>query len=225
MSSEQKINRRSALAGGLGLAFAGFTALEADSAEAQERRARQEREDVWKYVEMDPARVAELTYDSYHPWGCTYAVIKGGLKAYVEVCPEMAETVKAFPILAMRAGKTGFGAQESLCGTLNGAGMFMGLFVPDYADLCAMIVKLSEYYQSSPQPVFVPKDDKHPNFVKTISPSMMCKESKGFWLAQDPSEEHKKLRSERCMRLSASMMAKTVELLNEYFSSGINEEE
>ena len=54
---------------------------------------------------------------------------------------------------------------------------------------------------------------------------MMCKESKGFWLEQDPSEEHKKLRSERCMRLSASMMAKTVELLNEYFRNGIKEEE
>jgi len=225
MSIETKMNRRSALAGGLGLALAGFAVEAEAAAEAPARRARPEREELWKYVEMDPARVAELTYESYHPWGCTYGALKGGLKAYVEVCPEMAATVKAFPILAMRAGKTGFGAQESLCGTLNGAGMFMGLFVPDYADLCALIVKLSDYYKSSAQPEYVPKDDKYPNFVKTIAPSLMCAESKGTWLAQDPSEAHKKLRSERCTRLTASMMAKTVELLNEYFKNGVKEEE
>lgn len=220
-TNDMRLTRRTAIAGGLGLAFAGMTMQDAAAQESsrRKRRPRPEREEPWKYVKLDPDAAAQYAYDSYVPWGCMYGALKGGMKAYAEANPEMADAVANFPYLALRSGKTGFGAQEFLCGTLNGAGMFMGLFIPDYAELCAEIKKLTDFYLSEALPTFIPAVDKNPNFVKTIAPSLMCADSKGAWLAADDSPEHKKLRQERCIRLTASVMRKTVELLNAYFDS------
>lgn len=217
-----KVTRRSAIAGGLGLAFTGLAMNEAEAQETRKRRPRRPRpvrEEPWKYVKLDPAKAAQYAYDFYVPWGCMYGALKGGMKAYADANPAMADTVNAFPFLALRSGKTGYGALESLCGTLNGAGMFMGLFVPDYGELCLLIKKLSDFYLAEELPTFVPAEDKYPNFVKTIAPSMMCADSKGTWLAVDESQEHKQLRQERCIRLTATVIAKAVELLNEYFDA------
>lgn len=228
-SPESAMTRRSALAGGFGLALAGLTvaesASEVEAAPERKRRPRPQREEPWKYVKLDSEAAAQYAYESYEPWGCMYGAVKGGLKAYAEANPEMAETIAAFPILALRSGKTGFGAQEFLCGSLNGAGFFMGLFVPDYAELCQLIVKLTDYYLATSLPNFVPENDKYPNFVSTTSPTVMCADSKGTWLAVDPSPAHKQLRQERCMRLTGSVMKKAVELLNEYFEKGAESEE
>ncbi len=223
--SSSKLTRRAAIAGGIGAAFAGLTLSEAEAAPKRERRPRPEREEPWKYVPMDPEKAAQYAYESYHPWGCMYGAFKGGMKAYAEANPEMEASVNAFPFLALRSGKTGCGAMELLCGTINGASLFMGMFVPDYADLCALIVKLSDFYKSTALPTFVPAEDKNPNFVKTISPSLMCADSKGTWLAVDESQEHKQLRQERCMRLTGSIMGKTIEILNEYFAENASSDE
>ncbi len=225
MSSDMKLTRRNALVGGLGIALTGFVASEAEAAEKRPRRKREKREEPWKYVTLDPAVAAKYAYETYVPWGCMYGALKGGMKAYVEACPEMAEAVEAFPFLALRSGKTGFGAQEQLCGTLNGAGMFMGLFVPDYGELCELIKKLTDFYLAEALPTYVPENDKYPNFVKTIAPTTQCGDSKGTWLAVDESQEHKQLRQERCIRLTSTVIGKAVELLNEYFATLDAEEE
>lgn len=226
-TNDMKLTRRTALAGGLSLALAGFAAQEAEAQDKpkRKRRPRPVREEPWKYVKMDPAVAAQYAYDAYVPWGCMYGAVKGGLKAYAEANPDMAEAVANFPYLALRSGKTGFGAQESLCGTLNGAGLFMGLFIPDYAELCAEMKKLTDFYLAEALPTFVPAEDKYPNFVKTIAPSIMCGESKGTWLAVDDSLEHKQLRQERCIRLTATVIGKAVELLNAYFDAQDAEED
>ena len=223
--SESKLNRRTALAEGLSLAMVGFlfadldpeTSAEDETRAKRPRRRRPVREETWKYTRIDPELAARYAYETYHPWGCMYAAAKGGMLAYADANPEMAPVVKAFPFLAFRSGKTGCGAMEQLCGTINGAAFFMSLFVPDYAELCALIVKLAEFYKTTELPSYVPAEDKYPNFVKTIAPSLQCADSKGKWLAADPSQEHKQLRQERCIRLTASVIKKAVELLNEYF--------
>ena len=101
----------------------------------------------------------------------------------------------------------------------------MGLFIPDYAELCAEMKKLTDFYLAEALPTFVPAEDKYPNFVKTIAPSIMCGESKGTWLAVDDSLEHKQLRQERCIRLTATVIGKAVELLNAYFDAQNAEED
>ena len=236
------MNRRTMLAAAAGVSLSGLIgiaplgALEAaETAEAVEaveikgqvvkkskkRRSRLEKEEVWPYIALDPESCAQAVYDLYTPWGCMYCVVKGGIQEYMNAIestnPEVYAACKAFPFLALRSGKTGLGAMESLCGAVNGAATFMGLFVEDYNDLCVMIRKMADYVKETPLPVFVPEEDKNPNFVQSVAGSILCHDSKGAWLAKDESEEHKKLRTERCKRYSGSIAAYSVQLLNEYF--------
>lgn len=187
----------------------------------RKRRSRPVKEEVWPYVPLDPKACAQAVYDLYTPWGCMYCVVKGGVQEYAaaieETNPEVYAACKAYPFLALRSGKTGLGGMESLCGAVNGAATFLGLFVEDYTDLVALIQKVAEYVKTTPLPVFVPAEDNNPNFVQSVAGSILCHDSKGAWLAKDESEEHKKLRTERCKRYSGSIAAFTVETLNEYF--------
>ncbi|MDO4569216.1 MAG: C-GCAxxG-C-C family protein [Planctomycetia bacterium] len=236
MDQNPQLSRRSALAGGLGAAFCGLSfPLFADEAEDNEGedevtksprkrrpRNRPKREKTWNYVTLDPEKCAQLAYDFYDPWGCMYGAIKAGMTVYAEAIeetnPEIAATCRNFPFLALRAGKTGCGAMESLCGALNGSAFFMGLFVPDYGELCQLIQKVGDYIKETPMPQFHPQNDKHPNFVQSVSHSILCKDNTTVWLAQDPSPEHRLLRPERCMRYTATVLAFATTLLNEYFA-------
>ena len=108
--------------------------------------------------------------------------------------------------------------QENLCGAINGAGFFMSLFVESPADLYPLQKKLTDYYKETPLPTFIPAVDIAPNFVKSVSHSILCKDSVGTWLAQSDAPEHKQLRSERCKRLTGSVLIYAIQLLNEFFA-------
>lgn len=228
---ENSINRRTALAGGLGVALGSFLTappvLGEENEGGEKKRARRPRkrpvrEETWKYVPLDPAQCAQRAYDLYDPWGCMYCAVKAGILEYAAAIeaenPELAESCRAFPFIALRSGKTGCGAMESLCGAVNGAGFFMGLFVKDYGELCQLIKQVGEFVKETPMPQFVPADDKHPHFVQSVSHSILCKENTTAWLSKDPSQEHKMLRPERCKRYTGTVLGYAVELLNDYFS-------
>lgn len=226
---ENAMNRRTVITSGLGVALSSMLVPEmawSDENEGGKKRARRPRkrpvrEETWKYVPLDPAKCAQHAYDLYDPWGCMYCAVKAGILEYADAIaeenPELSESCKAFPFIALRSGKTGCGAMESLCGAVNGAGFFMGLFVKDYGELCQLIKKVGEFVKETPMPQFVPAEDKHPNFVQSISHSILCKDNTTAWLSKDPSPEHKMLRPERCKRYTGTVLAYAVELLNEYF--------
>ncbi|MDO4574569.1 MAG: C-GCAxxG-C-C family protein [Planctomycetia bacterium] len=217
------MNRREILTGGVLLSLGSLTAMADEKPAKKARRPRPARETVWKYVPLDPKIAADRGYGYYPPNGCMYASFKAGMDTYADAIeadnPSLAAVCRQFPFLALRSGKTGCGSMESLCGTINGASMFMGLFINDLAELHQMIQQLAEYVKETELPVYVPAGDKHPNFVTAISHSVTCAENKGAWLAKDPSEAHKQLRQERCMRVTASVIAKAVEMLNEKFKN------
>lgn len=234
MNKEEKgINRRAAMAGSLGIALGSVLAAPsvqgAEDGEKKKRtkrpRQRPVREETWKYLPLDPAKCAQRAYDLYDPWGCMYCAVKAGILEYADAVaeenPELAESCKAFPFIALRSGKTGCGAMESLCGAVNGAGFFMGLFVKDYGELCQMIKKVGDFVKETPMPQFIPAEDKHPNFVQSVSHSILCKDNTTVWLSKDPSPEHKLLRPERCKRYTGTVLGYAVELLNEHFGKEV----
>lgn len=232
--SNTEMNRRSAIVSSLGLGLGLLSINElaqaqdtqaGESAESKpkkrESRRKKYQTQVWKYVPLNPAPAAQAAYEAYHTHGCMYAAVKAGILAYADAVeasdPAQAETARQFPFDAFKYGRTGYGAQETLCGAVNGVGFFMSLFVENPNDLNVLLKKVTEYVKETPQPQFIPTPDLHPNFVQAISHSVICKENTTAWLAKDPSDEHKKLRSERCMRYTASVLTFAIETLNEFF--------
>ena len=230
----KKINRRNAISSaltlGLGLGIlsnGNAEELVAKSKERRPRRLRQQESKVWKYVPIDPAPAAQKAYEYCKEYGCMFGFVKAAILAYANaietVDPEQAEICRRFPVNAFKYGKEGYGGQKSLCGAVNGAGFFMGLFIESPADLCLLQKKLTDFYKETQLPTFIPETDNYPNFVKTISGSILCKDSSGVWLAQDDAPEHKQLRPERCKRLVSSVLIYAIQLLNEHFASEDNE--
>lgn len=227
--SQNKINRRNALTSalGIGLGF-GLTSLGSaeESTEASKekkpRRARKPESTVWKYVPIDPEPAAQKAYEYYKEHGCMFGLVKAAILAYADavesVDPEQAQACRQFPFGVFKYGRTGYGGQESLCGAINGAGFFMSLFIESPADLYPLQKKLTDFYKETPLPTFIPETDIAPNFAKATSGSVLCKDSVGAWLALSDDPEHKQLRSERCKRLTSSVLIYTIQLLNEFFA-------
>ena len=222
--TSQSMTRRSILTGTLGIVAGGLGLSDTDSgaAETTPRRPREKREESWKYIPLDPQKCGQRAYELYGAQGCMYGAVKAGILEYAELLeqenPEQAEICRQFPFLALAYGKGGLGGMKSLCGGMNGAAMFIGLFVNDFAELGALIQKLGEYAETTPLPEFSPIDDQHPDFPKSVSHSVLCKDNVAVWLALDDSQEHQLQRLERCKRYTGSLMAKAVNLLNEHFS-------
>ena len=227
--SDKKINRRAALSSALGLGIGfGLTSIgnaekgASESKDRKTRRSRKKESTTWKYVPIDPESAAQKAYEYYKEHGCMFGLVKAAILAYADAVestdPAQATVCRQFPFDAFKYGRTGYGGQENLCGAINGAGFFMSLFVESPADLYPLQKKLTDYYKETPLPTFIPAVDIAPNFVKSASHSILCKDSVGTWLAQSDAPEHKQLRSERCKRLTGSVLIYAIQLLNEFFS-------
>ena len=206
-----KISRRHLITGTTGLAVGTFAVPLVES--AQEVAP----EECWKYVKLSPQVVAQCVYETYRTHGCLYGAFKGAVLEYAKANPAMAQTAQAFPFIALRCGRGGFGRLKQLCGAVAGAVMFMNCFVGDFKQLCVLADKLGKYAAESPLPDFVPAEDKNPDFLKVVSHGLTCREMGGAWMGKANAEQ-KKLVGERCKRHTASIMAKTIELLNEHFN-------
>lgn len=208
---DAKITRRGAIAG-LGLAMSG---LMSDLVSAEECGAG---EKCWKYVKLDPAKVAQSVYDTFGANGCMFGSVKGALTVFAETtsCPKDQAAAKNFPYFSLRYGRGGVAKLKEICGAVNGGVMLMSFFVEDYADIPALAKKLAEYSAETELPVFVPAKDEHPDFLKVAAHGITCREMGSAWMGA-ASNEQKKIVGERCKRHAASIMAKAVEILNEYF--------
>lgn len=210
---DTKFSRRSVLAGSLGLAMYGFSETSAFAAECPVEKC-------WTYVQLDPKKVAQSVYDTFGANGCMYGSVKGALLVFAETTDNAEEkaAVKAFPWLALRYGRGGVAKLKEICGAVNGGVMLMSFFVQDYADVPALAKKLAEYAAETELPVFVPEKDEHPNFLKVAAKGITCREMGAAWMGA-ASDEQKKIVGERCKRHAASIMAKAVEILNDYYKN------
>ncbi|MDO5582050.1 MAG: C-GCAxxG-C-C family (seleno)protein [Planctomycetia bacterium] len=211
----KKVSRRELLTGSLALT-AGTLLTDSISAEGIKKE-----EESWKYVPLDARKVAQRAYDEYGTSGCLYGSFKGAVLEYADAIESadaaMARSARSFPFIAFRCGRGGFARLKQLCGAVAGAVMFMNCFVSDFKDLTALTDKLGKYAAETELPQFIPQDDKHPNFLKVAAHGLTCKEMGGAWMKAATAEQ-KKVVGERCKRHTASIIAKAVELLNEYYA-------
>ena len=113
-------------------------------------------------------------------------------------------------------GKGGIAYYGSLCGAVNGCAAAISLFVPDEKDKFAMIQDLCVYREETLLPIYVPKEDKHPEMPKSIAKSIVCHLSLANWMAANSRNLEDSIWVERCIRLTSDMVIRTVGLLNAY---------
>ncbi len=166
------------------------------------------------YKPANPSKVADYAYELYSEGSCMYAAVKSSLSM------TMATPV---PMLydMFRYGHGGCGGQGSLCGACNGSAAVIGFHIKDKKKCDAVISKLFKWYESANLPVyeFAGLDN---NAVTSVSDSILCHISMTRWCKAAGKSPFSAERKTRCARLTADTAAKTVELLNEYFSGSQN---
>ena len=217
MTHKNSISRRDALLGGLAAAFGGLTLTSISNA----ADAAADEDKAWTYTKLCPNKVAQRVYESFGTKGCMYGTLKGAVLEYAAAIeatdPAAAATARAFPFIGMQAGRGGCGGMQSICGGLNGAAIFMALFVTSNAELAPMIKELGKWTSETALPTFHPKDDPHKDdFPTAVGGDISCKALVTAW-KDAASEEFKSNVPERCKRHVASIMAKAIELLNKHF--------
>jgi len=176
--------------------------------------------DCWQYAKIDPARAADVAYEIYPNGSCMYAAFRSIVATVADmrrfVAPASASMMMEFPFHMMGYGHAGIGATGSICGAINGATAVIGLFVRDAAQRDAMIQELCVYYEQTELPKYKPKDDQYPDMKTVVPESVLCHVSSTRWRKAANVPMFAPIRSDRCRRLTADIVAKTAELLNRY---------
>lgn len=166
----------------------------------------------YEYVKLDPKEVGQITYENYFKRWCASSVIAGFAE---QLKIKAGGQWKEFPIDAMRWAHVGMAGWGSLCGTLTGAGIIVGL-VTDEIDVAeAMANDLAFYYSETKMPNFQPK-----NFIKaeihdkTIAGTPICRISVGRWMSVSGAGFLTDERTERCARMAADVAMETAHMLN-----------
>ncbi len=174
------------------------------------------------YVKLDPKKIADMAYEEYYRHECcngVFSTIIGELKEKV------GGPYLGIPDTMFWYGGGGVAGWGTICGTLNGAAAVFNLTCKDFKP---MIDTLIEWYQTSQLPTYVPCKGKYCKipFPKSVAHSPLCHVSVQRWCKvatiyfKEPVLYNSKKRSERCARLTATVAAKTVELLNAYHFEG-----
>ena len=143
-----------------------------------------------------------------------YAVVGGVVGTLAE---RVGEPFKSFPLNMMRYGERGLAGQKSLCGAVNGCTALIGLFHDEKTKEKReeLIEELCLWYKQTELPKFKP--DNHASDEKmttTIADSLICRDSESKWCKASGSKPASSEQKERCRRLTADCVMKTVEILN-----------
>lgn len=173
---------------------------------------------TWRYAQLDPAAVAEAAYCPSKDLGCMYGV-------FASLCDALGKAVgepfTSFPCEMMGYGRSGAGGYGSLCGALNGAAAMIGLLVQEPKAREELITEVFAWYERTALPLFQPKSPvQSEDIPQTVARSVLCHISVGRWVNTSGCNIASVEREDRCKRLTASVAAKTVELLNAHFAGG-----
>ncbi len=215
--SDKKTRR--AVLGSLGLAGGAFLLGGMTKALAEEKEAEKSGQpglEFWTYRKLDPKPVADQAYTLYREGSCMYAVCGSIVGALAE---KYGQPYASFPFGMMRYGHGGIGGWGTTCGTLNGAAAVFGLFVEKKKTCDLLTGDLFNWYRKTELPNYVPEGKEK---ILTCKPgAVLCHVSSSLWckIAEKPMKSPE--RKERCARLTASVAAKTVELMNDYLDAKV----
>ena len=165
------------------------------------------------YKPADPSKVAAYAYKLYPGNACMYAALKA-------VVASASTKTDPLPYDMFKYGHKGCGGQGSLFGACTGAAAAIGYFIRDKKECDPVIAKLFKWYETSALPAFTPPDSS-PR-VTAVSGAILCHISVTKWCKAAQKNPFSKERKNRCARLTADTAAKTVELLNDYFSGSLS---
>jgi hypothetical protein len=137
---------------------------------------------------------------------------------FVGIIGELAQKVGApystFPSGMMKYGANGIAGWGLVCGALNGAAAAIYL-VRDPARGAPIITELFRWYAEQPLPFYEPAEPRIEDAIPaSVAGSQLCHISVSKWCDKSGFKANSPQRGERCARLSASVAARTVELLN-----------
>jgi hypothetical protein len=165
----------------------------------------------WPYHKLDTAKALEKGYSNFARGRCMYSVFETIIGMLRE---EHGEPYKMFPTSMMKYGAVGIADWGTVCGALNGAAAIFSLF-HDTAPAEELINEIFYWHSLTALPDYVPSNTKFPNIPASVAGSPLCHQSITKWSKLSGFKTNSQERVERCVRLTASVTRKTVELLNQ----------
>ena len=163
----------------------------------------------WHFLKLDPVDCAERSYQAFYEdkRHCMYGSFVGIIGEYAE---KQGAPYNSFPYKMMTIGGGGGGDWATLCGALNGAMLAVSLLS---ATPKPVVDELFSWYQTEALPNYRPTTAKM-KIVTSVSRSPLCHISVSRWCKVAKVKAFSDAREERCAQLTASVVKKTVELLN-----------
>ena len=174
----------------------------------------------WPYEKLDPDEVAEIAYQDWYKMLCGAAVISG---IFTPLKKKIGEPYVSFPIesfIWMHGGVVGWG---TMCGTQMGAAVAANLIAGPgvFKNGEKISNEVIQWYSDTDLPTYTPKKPKISAAIpKSKSGSPLCHVSVNKWMKTADKGFWTPERKDRCARLTASVAAHTVKLLNEYWKNG-----
>jgi hypothetical protein len=165
----------------------------------------------WPYQKLDPAGVADRAYTLYNSSGCMMGAFESMVGALRD---KIGAPYTSFPTAMMRYGSVGVAGWGTLCGALNGAAA-LSYLVMDTTRANQIINELFYWYGATSLPDYTPANPKITNLPASVANSQLCHESITNWCLKSGFKTDSAQRSERCARLTASVVRQTVDLLNQ----------
>lgn len=140
----------------------------------------------------------------------------GGFNAIIsQLAEKIGEPFKSFPVEATWYGLGGVSKWGTICGALNGISFATNLLVPQ-KDVEAICNEVIEWHNTTLLPSTAPDNYTGvPSKVRVVPGSPLCHISRSKFEAGKPSQAEI---AERCSKLTGDIAAKTVEVLNAYYS-------
>jgi hypothetical protein len=165
----------------------------------------------WPYQKLDPLKAADKAYSNFARGRCMYAVFESIIGMLRD---EYGAPYKSFPTAMMKYGAVGIADWGTVCGALNGAAAAISLFID--ADPAEEIINELFYWHSlTALPDYKPSSTKFASIPASVAGSPLCHQSITGWSKLSGFTTNSQERVERCVRLSASVTRKAVELLNQ----------
>jgi hypothetical protein len=165
----------------------------------------------------DSVQAGQDTYDEWFKNFCAYSVAYGIVKRLRADATISANWNKiSLDIIRWaHGGALGWG---TLCGSITGAAFVVGLVAgADPGE--DMVNELMTYYSTTLMPAYTPTTQNASGIAtttQTTSNSPLCHVSVSTWMKAAGVAFYSKERSDRCARVSATMVQKTIEMLNAY---------
>lgn len=214
MLEEKKISRKDFLKG-VGVTVAGVaatttlgTVLTGCSAPAANVDTSQKPEWPFKYKKVDPAVAEERAFKGYKEKGGWGVGVAEGF--FGTLADQVGYPFNQIPTEIFTSGAGGFG-QASLCGCVGVAAACIGS-VCDVDTSKKILAELSAWYKTAEFPMYQPENL---GLKQTVANSTLCEDSVGKFMEETGIKYGDPERKSRCAGVTADVVRKMVELLNQ----------